>query len=198
MNPGHFLLGCGLMYAIGVMFLGLRVFFTRRPLLISGLWGLVAWLLLFVGGVSMQQTTGGQHVALVSWIPMGVFLCWISKGYTACGVTNGSFQEGLMAALKQLGLAYEETSTGFRLPEVGAELRITRYPRLGFAGLLVNQWRFWGVMRKIANAMNEYYRTGAVQEVNMNFFVTCVVTAAFFLVLSLVFIWTEGLLFFKP
>ena len=174
---------------------------TKKPFVSSSKWRLTVWAILvgllwflfeFLSGEGPQ--TLNEVVLAVGFIVFWtIFVVVVAKyvfpGYTAYGVTNTSFREGLLVSLKKLDLTYEETSTGFRLPAINADLWVS-VPESSWTtgGFCMKQKGFDRMLRKIAKEMNDYYRSCAAIEINTH----CFRVRALLALLSAVF---TGLIF---
>ena len=173
--------GCGIT-AFWLLSIGLRGVLIKKPFLISFSWYVVPAALLLVGGLAMQ---GVGLVASCSYAVTLIFVAvmwWFRPpGYTACGVTDGSLREGLLVSLTKLGLPYEETHDGLRLPTIGADLQVKGpWVSWGAGTVKMRQRRFGKVLSDIVKEMNEYYRSSSVVGVNMKNFISWLVFGGFF------------------
>ena len=88
---------------------------------------------------------------------------WYSqKGHVAYGVTDASFRESLLATLEKLQLPYEESLSTIRLTSIEVDLQVSVQAWMGTGIIKVKQRAHRSDLRKIVNAMNEYFRTSAV------------------------------------
>ncbi len=115
----------------------------------------------------------------------------------AFGVTYTPFRQGLLATLEKLQFPYEEPSSlrRLQLPLLGraiqlksgeAELQASMW--MGAIHLKVKQSQHYPLLREIADAMNEHFRTSPVR--------TNITPFAFDLIVALLFL-TIGAIFFS-
>lgn len=186
----------------GIM--GLWGVVTKKPFVSSFKRHLEVWAILmaflqflfrFLSGEGPKTPEGVvADVAFIGfWTIIVVIIARVlPPGYSAYGVTDASFREGLLASLTKLKLTYEDTSTGLRLSTISADLRVTAPGSRWRAGSVdMMQRGFDRVLRDIAKGMNEYYRSGAVVEVNMNCFRVRVLLAVLSAVVTGLVFWSK-------
>ena len=167
---------------MGVFFMviGLRGLVTKRPLLFSARWFLLFVLVMFLPPLAtflQRPFLSSRPVEMMDWLPLLMFpimavVFWLqTKGYLAFAVTGKSFRDGLVAALENLQLPYEESLSSIRLTSVEAELQVAVQSWMGSGQIKVRPGRHGPLLKKIVQAMKEHFRTAAV-ETNM---ISCVV-----------------------
>jgi hypothetical protein len=124
-------------------------------------------------GAEKTQQTHDLLIDVLTWLGPAMFVViavsmWLSlRGYSmAFAVTDVSFREGLLAALDKLQLPYEHTVRSLGLPSVGADLQIGVQSAMGMGQLRAKQRRHAALLADVVAAMNEYFRSTAV-EVNL-------------------------------
>jgi hypothetical protein len=168
--------------AIPLLAIGLRGAVTKRPFLVSlrhFVWIMSIPALLSVTAVGGLIFDGpfndepfyalavgfdfvGIILLLVFLLPFGItfFVIWKqAEGYSAFGVTDQSFQEALHSALNKLNLPFEETIFRLRLTSIGADLQVAIQSSIGLGQLTIKQSEHRPVLKNIADAMNEYFKT---------------------------------------
>jgi hypothetical protein len=170
--------------AIPFLMIGLRGVVTKRPFLISlrhFVWLMSIPILLSVtafGEVIFDEPfSAGPLIALnddlkfvgiilliVFLLPFGIafFVMWKkTAGYSAYGVTDESFQEALHSALNKLNLPFEENIFCLRLTSIGADLQVSVQSSMGVGQITVKQTEHMPILKNIADAMNEYFKTSS-------------------------------------
>jgi hypothetical protein len=165
--------------AIPLLTIGLRGVVTKRPFLVplrQFVWIMSIPALLPVaafGGLIFDGPFDpfdfgfgfvGIILSVVSLLVFGImfFVLWKqSEGYSAFGVTDETFQEALHIALNKLNLPFEETIFSLRLPSIGADLQVGVHSSMGLGHLTIKQPRHSPILKNIADAMNEYFKTSA-------------------------------------
>ena len=185
--------------ALFFLVIGLRGILTKKPFLISSRWLLGLVLLGFAPALlqAVTPTPGGDGQGILTvlrWLnplvllAVLIFLSFSLRGYMAFGVTDASFREGLLVSLKELNLDHEETLAVLRLPKIGADLQVAVQSWIGTGQLKMRQRQFSGVLRDIANNMNEYYRNSPVSKVNLTCCIFYAVMGVFLAVFAGVFL----------
>ncbi len=210
MKPG-FLIAVLVPFLFGVMasfflVIGLRGVITKKPFLTSAHW-LLALVLLGISPAMFQAlmlpriAVGSEMVGAIRWlspailIVVVIFLCLTLRGYIAFGITEISFREGLLHSLRKLNLPYEGTLSAVKLPTLGADLQVAVQSWIGAGQLKMKQRIFSTKLREIACGMNEYYRSGAVSEVNLTCCVFYTIIGVFLLAVGGVFLFGVSTLF---
>ncbi len=177
-------------FIIGIYFLaiGLRGLITRKPFLLSArqpMWFMLLCLapglavslffLVLLPDASLRRSPlpflQGLNVLVFVVI---VFVFWRQfSGYIAFGVTDESFREALVDSLTQLNIPFQETISRLRLTEAGADLQAAVTGWMGTAQLRIKPRQHGPLLKRIGEAMSDYYRSTAVQ-VNQT---TCAVYA---------------------
>jgi uncharacterized protein len=166
------------MMALFFLVIGLRGIVTKRPFLISTRWllglALLGFTPLILQAVAPPPTGDGSGILrALRWLNPSVlivvliFLSFTLRGYVAFGVTATSFREGLLASLRKLNLDHEETLSALRLPTIGADLQVAVQSWMGTGQMKMKQRQFRGILRDIANTMNNYYQGSAGSELNL-------------------------------
>jgi hypothetical protein len=104
----------------------------------------------------------GIILLIVFLLSLGIMFFAIWKqtvGYSAFGVTDESFQEALHSALNKLNLPFEETIFRLRLTSIGADLQVAVQSSMGLGQLTIKQSEHRPILKNIADAMNEYFKT---------------------------------------
>ena len=167
------LFGMLALYSWGV---GLRGIVTRKPFLMSTRWILGVCLIAFTPGLlvpfflalARALSRVGEDLPLLHGLAVLMFLfvaylLWSAmRGYLAYAVTDTSLRDGLLAALQQLGIPYEEELGRFRLPSVGMDLQVEVQSWTGTARLKAREERHARVLRDIVKSMNDYYKCSVV------------------------------------
>lgn len=182
--------------AVLCLAIGLRGIVSGKPFLISARWILVFVPLAFAPVVFLYAefllTVGESWIQKATYVVL-LFMCILAfshsysslQGYVAFGITDISFREGLQYCLKKLDLPYEESFCGVKLPTIGADLLVTVQLWAGTAELKIKQTQFKGVLRDVANEMNEYYRGAALTKVNLRWCIFYAVLGVVFAVLGI-------------
>jgi len=185
--------------ALFFLVIGLRGVVIKKPFLISARWLLVV-VLLGLSPAMLQVVTlptsgdGSGILMAVRWlvptmlIVVVIFLSFTLRGYIAFGVTDTSFRDGLLASLKKLNLAHEETLAAMRLPTIGADLQVAVQSWMGAGQMKMKQRQFRQVLGDIAKNMNEYYQNSADPKVNLTCCIFYVVMGVFMIVFAGVFL----------
>ena len=160
---------------MGLVFIAIggRGIATRKPFLLSARWFLGISLIGLAPGVVMpflfaSPRTGGA-LDVLPWLNPAMLVVvaismWLSlRGYMAFGVTDGSFREGLLAALDELQLPHEETLGSMKLPSVGADLQISVQSAMGMGQLRAKQRRHAALLADVVAAMNRYFQSTTVE-----------------------------------
>ena len=177
--------GLGVM-AVFMLGIGLRGLLTRRPFLFSARWLFLFMSVMFAGPIVTIIPSGflySRALQFMDWAPLLMFplmvvFLWIQmKGYLAFGITEKSFRDGLLAALEQLQLPYEESLSSIRLTSVEANLQVAVQSWMGGGQIKVRPGRQGPLLKKIVLRMNEHFRASPV-ETNM---ISCI----FFLILGI-------------
>jgi hypothetical protein len=161
---------------VGIFFLviGLRGLLTKRPFLVSNGWLLSMMCVLFVPmglfSLSLLDDDPRSLVSPLLCVVMLVMMCYQLRGYTGFAVTDASFREALLAVLQRLQLPYEESLSVIRLTSIDADLQVAVQSWMGTGTIKVRQRGHRSVLKKVVNAMNDYFRTSTVST-NM---ITCV------------------------
>ena len=191
------------MLAIPFLAVGIRGLKTRRPFLISMrlpflmmLVYCVALLLLFLFFSFSEPNLFLRWAPLLLCACSLLMLCYSMKGYMASGVTFTPFRHGLLATLDKLQFPYEEPSSlrRFQSPLLGRTIQL----KSGEAELQASMWmgaihlkvihsQHYPLLREIADAMNEHFRTSPVRT-NLAPFAIDLVAAALFLAVGVMFI----------
>jgi hypothetical protein len=88
------------------------------------------------------------------------FMLWKqTEGYSAFGVTDESFQEALRSALNRLNLPFEETIFRIRLTSIEADIHASVHSSLGCAQLIIKHPGHRSTLKRIVDAMNDYFKT---------------------------------------
>jgi hypothetical protein len=168
--------------AILLLTIGLRVAVTKRPFLVSHrhfVWIMSIPPILSVAAVGGLIFDGpffdgsfnafdfgfefvGITLLIVFLLSLGIafFAIWKRPGeYSAFGVTDESFQEALHSALNKLNLPFEETVFRIRLTSIGADLQVAVQSSMGLGYLTIKQPEHRPMLKNIADAMNEYFKT---------------------------------------
>jgi hypothetical protein len=80
------------------------------------------------------------------------------RGYMMIGGSEDTFRGSLQSALSRLGLPFEESVIGFRLPSLHETLRTSIAPRLGTAQFLMESSDHPEILGQIAERVQEYLR----------------------------------------
>ncbi len=175
------------MMTIPFLVIGIRGIKTQRPFLVSSVWPVAMILVVFIPlllfpllfmfsqpipltSLSLLLLSACSLLTAVCSLLI-VIVCDTMKGYMAFGVTYTPFHEGLLATLEELQLPYEEPSSLRRLRSVGskrlirltsveADLQVSMW--MGTVHLKVKQNQHYSLLKEIANAMNQYFRTSSL------------------------------------
>lgn len=151
--------------AVFCLVVGLRVFFTRCPFLISGKWFFGVGCAFFVlGMVPNLVFSPANPMNWVVVILVGAFflMLWYSrKVYVAFAVTDASFREALFAALQNLRFPYEESLSVIRLTSIDADLQVSVESWIGIGRIKAKQKTRYSVLREIAKTMNSSFRASS-------------------------------------
>lgn len=190
------------MLAIPFLAVGIRGLKTRRPFLTSMRLPLLMMLVYYISLLLLFLFFSLSEIdPVLRWAPLllcscGLLaLCYSMKGYMASGVTFTPFRHGLLSTLDKLRLPYEEPSSLRRLrsPLFGrtiqlksgeAELQASMW--MGAIHLKVKQSRHYPLLREIADAMNEHFRTSPVRT-NMMPFALDLLMGTLFLAVGVMF-----------
>jgi hypothetical protein len=110
----------------------------------------------------------GDAPFIIKWLNPMIFtvvlvmMCFALRGYVAYAVTDTSFRDALLASLQKLDLPYEETLSTIRLTSVEADLQVSVQSWIGSGQIKVKQREHSSLLKKIADAMNEYFRISSV------------------------------------
>ena len=162
--------------------IGLRGLLTRRPFLFPAKWLFVILMVVLFGPVVSLIPFAWPSQAM-DWFPfvmfpvMAVFFWVQMKGYLAFAVTGKSFRDGLLVALDKLQLPYEESLSSIRLTSVEADLQVAVQSWIGTGQIKVRPGRHGPLLKKIVQAMKDYFRTDAVE--------TNLIICVFFLILGI-------------
>jgi hypothetical protein len=176
------------------LFIGLRGLLTRRPFLLPARWLFVILMVVLFGPVVSLIPFAWPSQAM-DWFPlvmfpvMAVFLWVQMKGYLAFAVTGKSFRDGLLAALDKLQLPYEESLSSIRLTSVEADLQVAVQSWTGTGQIKVRPGRHGPLLKKIVQAMSDYFRTDAVE--------TNLIMCVFFLILGIFSIFMAAATLFR-
>lgn len=193
---------CG-MLAFPFLAIGIRGLKTRRPFLAS--LRLPIWMMLIFCISLLVQflfLSFSESILVLRWAPLLLcacsllMLCFATKGYMAFGVTFTPFRQGLLATLEKLQFPYEEPSSlrRLQLPLLGrtiqlksgeAELQASMW--MGAIHLKVKQSQHYPLLREIADATNEHFRTSPVRA-NITPFAFDLVVAALLLAIGAIFL----------
>ncbi|HUN24553.1 MAG TPA: hypothetical protein PK299_15595 [Anaerolineales bacterium] len=174
------------MVAIGLYAFGIGAwgFVKKRPLIVAA--RQLMWFLLAIyvpqtiqAFVSLPSFWGRgdlfftiipiiEIVALV----LLVFIFWRQMaGYMILGVSDETFREALVSALNKLNLPYQETISKIKLTGLGADMQVVVASWTGTAQIRIKQWRHVRYTKKIALAMDDYYKNNPVKVNNSAFIV---------------------------
>ena len=183
------------MLAIPFLSVGIRGLKTRRPFLTSMRLPLLMMLVYCISLLLLFLFFSfSEPIPVFRWAPLLLcacsllMLCYTMKGYMASGVTYTPFRHGLLATLDKLQFPYEEPSSLRRLqsPLFGrtiqlksgeAELQASMW--MGAIHLKVKHSRHYPLLREIAEAMNEHFRTSPVRTNMMPFALDLLVAVLF-------------------
>ena len=167
------MVGLGVM-AVFMLILGLRGLLTKRPFLISARWMFLAFMVAFLPPAVRNILSPSPHpfrssYQLLEWLPLLMILVvsvlfWIQmKGYLAFGVTEKSFRDGLLAALEELQLPFEESLSSIHLTSIEVHLQVAVQSWVGSGQIKVKKGRHGSLLKKIVQAMNGHFRTSCVE-----------------------------------
>lgn len=169
--------------AVFCLVVGLRVFFTRRPFLISGTWHLAVGSVFFILGIVPNLVFSPANP--MNWIVVilvGAFLLmlWYQlNSYVVYAFTDASFREALFAALQKLQLPHEESLSVIRLTSIDADLQVSIQSWIGLGNIKIKQKAHHSALREIAKTMNSNLRASSVSK-NIIFCVFLVVAGVGF------------------
>jgi len=100
------------------------------------------------------------------------FVFWRQMtGYLIFGVSDETFRNALTSALSKLELPFQETISKIRLTGIDADLQAAVAAWTGTAQIRIKQREHIHYTKKIANAMDEYYKANVVKVNNIAFIV---------------------------
>ncbi len=181
--------------------IGLRGVLTKQPFLISNKWWFWMIVVMFIPGIllffllllfpsNFNSTNATNWLSpLISGAVALIGMWYQRKNYVAYAATETSFHEALLASIQRLQLPYEEILSGktfvkyieIRLTSVEATLKVSIQPWMGLGFIKVKQDAHRSMLRKIVNAMNEYFRTASVPT-SIVFCIFCVVMGGFMVI----------------
>ena len=182
--------------------IGLRGILTKRPFMISNRWFFALMAIICIPSILMpllsMSRISSERVYLMTWLPpilggFALLVMWYSqKGHVAYGVTDASFRESLLATLEKLQLPYEESLSTIRLTSIEVDLQVSVQAWMGTGIIKVKQRAHRSDLRKIVNAMNEYFRASSVST-NMISCVLLLVGGIIMVLLAIVvsFVWKQ-------
>ncbi len=201
---------CG-MLAFPFLAIGIRGLKTRRPFRAS--LRLPIWMMLiFCISLLIQFLffSFSDSVLVLRWTPLLLcafsllMLCFATKGYMAFGVTYTPFRQGLLATLEKLQFPYEEPSSlrRLQLPLLGraiqlksGEVELQASMWMGAIHLKVKRSQHYPLLREIADAMNEHFRTSPVRT-NITSFAFDLIVALLLLAIGVMFLLSSFSRFF--
>ena len=172
--------------AIFLFAIGLRGILTKRPFLVSNRWVLAIMFVSFTPGILIGFFLPGSAPFAVKWLNPMIFtvvlvmMCFALKGYVAYAITDTSFRDALLTSLQKLELPYEETLSTILLTSVEADLQVSIQSWMGAGQIKVKQREHSLLLKKIAAAMNEYFRVSAAA--------TNLTSCIFFLVMGILMV----------
>lgn len=172
--------------AIFLFAIGLRGILTKRPFLVSNRWLLAIMFVSFTPGILIGFLLPGDSPFIIKWLNPMIFtvilvmMCFALKGYVAYAVTDTSFRDALLTSLQKLELPYEETLSTILLTSVEADLQVSIQSWMGAGQIKVKQRGHSLLLKKIAAAMNEYFRSSAAA--------TNLTSCIFFLVMGILMV----------
>lgn len=148
--------------------IGLRGILNKRPFCVSNRWILSMIFVIFLPNILPAFFLPFSSF-LIKWLNPVMFtvllvmMCFVLKGYSAYAVTDTSFREALLAALEKLQLPYAESLSVLRLTSVEVDLQVSVQSWAGAGQFNIRQRGHRSLLREIATAMNEHFRTSSVR-----------------------------------
>lgn len=155
-------------FALFFFVIGLRGVITKCPFLVSNRWLLLVMFFALIPAILIPVFLPGDAPFIIKWLNPMIFtvvlvmMCFALRGYVAYAVTDTSFRDALLASLQKLDLPYEETLSTIRLTSVEADLQVSVQSWIGSGQIKVKQREHSSLLKKIADAMNEYFRISSV------------------------------------
>ena len=166
--------------------IGLRGILTKRPFLVSSRWLLLVMFIGLVPAILIPVFLPGDSPFMIKWLNPMIFtlllvmMCFALRGYVAYAVTDTSFRDALLTSLQKLDLPYEETLSTIRLTSVEADLQVSVQSWMGSGQIKAKQRGHSSLLKKIADAMNEYFRVSSTD--------TNLTACIFFLVMGILMV----------
>ncbi len=191
------------MLAVPFIAIGIQGLKTRRPFLTSMR---LPFLMMVVYCISLLIQflffSFSEPILALRWTPLLLcacsllMLCFATKGYMAFGVTYTPFRQGLLTTLEKLQFSYEEPSSlrrlhsppsrrAIQLKSGEAELQASMW--MGAIHLKLKQSQHYPLLREIANAMNEHFRTSPART-NITSFAFDLIVALLLLAIGVMFL----------
>ena len=173
-------------FALFFFLIALRGILTRRPFLVSNKWLLSVMFFSLIPAILIPFFIPGDSAFIIKWLNPAIFtvvlvmMCFTLRGYAAYAVTDTSFRDALLASLQKLELPYEETLSTILLTSVEADLQVSIQSWMGAGQIKVKQRGHSLLLKKIAAAMNEYFRVSAAA--------TNLTSCIFFLVMGILMV----------
>lgn len=163
-----------LIFGLYVAGIGLWGFVKKRPLVFAARQMMWLFFMLYIpiniqifSSFSWERGFSFLNLMLIFQLAMMSLMVYLFyrqfTGYMIFGVSEETFREALTLVLNQLNLPFEETIARVRLPGIGADLQASVVPWMGTAQIRIKQREHTSYTKKIAQAMDTYYRTHPVK-----------------------------------
>jgi hypothetical protein len=173
---------------------GLRLLLAKRPFIVGyRRWGILCITPLMVNSVTTlwrgyPWEGEGRLYAIVIMcgiaIILGLILCVPGGGFVI-GVTGATLRDALRQAFGGLGLSYEESAKGFRLPALNNELIVRSGPIAGMFSVHLKRFGGRRAFRELAPEIKDFFKTAPVRINKRAGYALVVIGVAFLLFESL-------------
>jgi hypothetical protein len=173
---------------------GLRLLLAKRPFIVAS----QRWVLLCIAPLIVNSITTLWSLYPWDWesrllayvmiggiaIILGLILL-AAGGGIVIGATGITLRDALRQAFGRLGLSYEESAKGFRLPALNNELIVKSGPIAGMFSVHLKRFRGRRAFRELAPEIKEFFRTAPVRINKRAGYAIVVIGVAFLLFQSL-------------
>jgi len=161
-----------ILMSIYFLFLGLKVFLTKKPFLMSAKYNFFIIFIAFASQLVMpisnlfrtsRYTEDNfdwfmitMPVFLIVFYSAFLFFLWKTmQGYLVIGVTEDSFRNALQSVLTKLGLPFEERLSKMRLTSLDTDLQSSMNAWSGMASLKIKDAKHKEIEREIAENLQK-------------------------------------------